>query len=69
VAVLVGYELELSRFLKNGSDIWLNNPVGTREASGMTAEWSQIVLKSMNDVVSFFDTCRMVNEYYKNIYS
>jgi starch phosphorylase len=33
-AVLVGYELELSRFLKNGADIWLNNPVVTREASG-----------------------------------
>ncbi|GAA5484213.1 alpha-glucan family phosphorylase [Haloferula sargassicola] len=33
-AVLVGYELELSRALKLGSDIWLNNPVVTREASG-----------------------------------
>ncbi len=33
-AVLVGYELALSRLLKNGSDIWLNNPVVTREASG-----------------------------------
>jgi len=32
--VLTGYELELSRLLKNGSDIWLNNPVVTREASG-----------------------------------
>ncbi|KAB2642946.1 MAG: alpha-glucan family phosphorylase [Verrucomicrobia bacterium] len=32
--VLVGYELGLSRLLKNGSDIWLNNPVVTREASG-----------------------------------
>lgn len=32
--VLVGYELELSRFLKNGSNAWLNNPVVTREASG-----------------------------------
>lgn len=32
--VLTGYELELSRFLKNGSDVWLNNPVVTREASG-----------------------------------
>jgi starch phosphorylase len=32
--VLVGYELELSRFLKNGADVWLNNPVVTREASG-----------------------------------
>lgn len=34
VAVLVGYELELSRLLKEGSDIWLNNPRITREASG-----------------------------------
>jgi len=32
--VLVGYELALSRQLQNGSDIWLNNPVVTREASG-----------------------------------
>ena len=32
--VLVGYELELSRFLKNGADVWLNNPVISREASG-----------------------------------
>lgn len=32
--VLVGYELALSRQLKNGSDIWLSNPVVTREASG-----------------------------------
>jgi len=134
--VLVGYELELSRFLKNGADIWLNNPVVTREASGtsgMTAamnaainlstfdgwvcefakdgqnsfiiqpadpalspedrdhhdmqgfyqilnetilptyydrpdEWSRIVLNSMNDVVPFFDSARMVDEYYKKIY-
>jgi len=33
-AVLVGYELGLSRKLKGGADIWLNNPVVTREASG-----------------------------------
>jgi starch phosphorylase len=32
--VLVGYELGLSRLLKDGSDVWLNNPVVTREASG-----------------------------------
>ena len=30
-AVLTGYELGLSRYLKNGSDVWLNNPVVTRE--------------------------------------
>jgi glycogen phosphorylase len=134
--VLVGYELGLSRLLKNGADIWLNNPVVTREASGtsgMTAamngainvstydgwvcefaedgknsfilppadpalnsedrdrhdllsfyqamnekilplyygkstEWNQLVLKSMNDVVPFFDADRMADEYYKKIY-
>lgn len=134
--VLTGYELELSRFLKNGSDVWLNNPVVTREASGtsgMTAamngsvnlstydgwicefakdgvnsfiippadphlgheerdrqdmlgfyaklrgeilplyydrpeEWSRIVLRSMNDVVPFFDSDRMVAEYYETMY-
>ena len=134
--MLVGYELELSRFLKNGSDIWLNNPVVTREASGTSgmtaamnasvnlstfdgwvcefardgensfiipeadrslspedrdrhdllgfyqqldervlpayyknpAEWSRIVLNSMNDVVPFFDADRMADEYYKKIY-
>jgi len=32
--VMVGYELGISRLLKDGSDIWLNNPVVTREASG-----------------------------------
>lgn len=32
--VLVGYELDLSKLLKDGSDVWLNNPVVTREASG-----------------------------------
>ncbi len=32
--VLVGYELALSKLLKDGSDIWLNTPVVTREASG-----------------------------------
>ncbi len=51
-AVLVGYELELSRFLKNGSDLWLNNPVVTREASGtsgMTAAMNASVNLSTYD--------------------
>jgi starch phosphorylase len=50
--VLVGYELELSRFLKNGSDVWLNNPVVTREASGtsgMTAAMNGSVNLSTYD--------------------
>jgi starch phosphorylase len=50
--VLTGYELELSRFLKNGSDVWLNNPVVTREASGtsgMTAAMNGSVNLSTDD--------------------
>ena len=142
--VLVGYELELSRELKCGADIWLNNPVITREASGtsgMTAAmngavnlstydgwvrefcsakgsghnslkpvafiaqpadpalspeerdkhdmleihrllnerilplyyddpegWRRMVVNSMSEVVPFFDSDRMVVEYYENIY-
>lgn len=136
-AVLVGYELELSRLMKEGADLWLNNPVVTLEASGtsgmtaamngsvnistndgwvcefaktghnsflvpeadpnLTSEardqhdmlglyqlmdtgvlplyygnkegWWDIVLNSMNDVVPFFDSDRMADEYYKNIYT
>jgi starch phosphorylase len=34
MAVLTGYELALSKLMKDGSDGWLNNPVVTREASG-----------------------------------
>lgn len=34
VAVLTGYELRLSKLLKQGSDIWLNTPRWGREASG-----------------------------------
>jgi glycogen phosphorylase len=135
-AVLVGYELELSRMMKEGSDLWLNNPIVTREASGtsgMTAAmngsvnistfdgwvcefaqtghnsfiipeadrnltpeardqhdmlgfyqlmdtevlplyygnkdaWWDVVLNSMNEVVPFFDSGRMADEYYKKIY-
>ena len=52
VAVLTGYELELSRLLKEGSDIWLNNPRITREASGtsgMTAAMNGSVNVSTDD--------------------
>ena len=135
--VLVGYELSLSKLMKDGSDIWLNNPVVTREASGtsgMTAamngsvnfstydgwvcefskdnhnsflipeadpslsdeardqhdmlgfyqsletkilpayyddpeSWWKIVLNSMNEVIPFFDSDRMADEYYTKMYS
>ena len=46
--VLVGYELELSRDLKNGSDVWLNNPIVTREASGTSG-----MTAAMNGSVNF----------------
>lgn len=136
VAVLVGYELSLSKILKQGSDIWLNNPRVPREASGtsgMTAamnacvnlstwdgwipefashghnsfvtpkadltwpesiqdefdrrnlmdvleneilptyydkrqRWLSVVKNSMKEVVTFFDSDRMADEYYKKLY-
>lgn len=52
MAVLVGYELELSRLLKKGSDIWLNTPRVSREASGtsgMTASMNATIHFSTND--------------------
>lgn len=33
-AILIGYELRLSKMLKQGADVWLNNPRLTHEASG-----------------------------------
>jgi glycogen phosphorylase len=33
-AILVGYELKLSKLLKQGADVWLNTPRLTHEASG-----------------------------------
>ncbi|MCK9490966.1 MAG: alpha-glucan family phosphorylase [Sulfurimonas sp.] len=52
IAVLVGYELSLSRLLKQGSDIWLNTPRITREASGtsgMSATMNGSIHFSIND--------------------
>ncbi len=52
LTVLTGYEIDLSRQLKCGSDIWLNTPRITREASGtsgMTAAFNGSVNLSIND--------------------
>ncbi len=46
-AILTGYELGLSALLKGGSDIWLNNPKITREASG-TSGMAAAMLGSVN---------------------
>jgi starch phosphorylase len=52
VAVCTGYELGLSKRLKQASDLWLNNPRVPREASGtsgMTAAMNGSVNFSTND--------------------
>lgn len=135
--VVTGYELGLSKALKQGSDVWLNNPRIPREASGtsgMTAamnasvnlstwdgwipefakhghncfvvpkadfewpegvqdefdrsnlmdvlqneiltayydkpkQWLDIVKNNMREVLPFFDSDRMADEYYKKLYS
>ncbi|MFT4023219.1 MAG: alpha-glucan family phosphorylase [Flavihumibacter sp.] len=48
MAVLVGYELSLSKRLKQGADCWLNNPRVPREASGTSG-----MTASMNGAVNF----------------
>lgn len=48
IAVLVGYELRLSKLLKYGADVWLNTPIVTREASGTSG-----MTAAMNGAVNF----------------
>jgi len=134
--VLAGYELELSRILKAGADVWLNTPRVTREASGTSGmsaamngavnfstqdgwipefakhgknsfvippsstdlpthqkdwidmqstykilqdevlpsyydskRWWNLVKNSMNDVLPYFDSARMADEYYHLMYN
>ncbi len=48
IAVLIGYELALSKRLKQAADIWLNNPRVPREASGTSG-----MTAAMNGAVNF----------------
>ena len=48
VAVLIGYELTLSKRMKQSADIWLNNPRVPREASGTSG-----MTAAMNGAVNF----------------
>jgi starch phosphorylase len=51
-SILAGYELKLSRLLKQGSDVWLNTPRLTHEASGtsgMTAAMNGSVNAALPD--------------------
>jgi starch phosphorylase len=47
-AVLIGYELTLSKRLKQAADVWLNNPRVPREASGTSG-----MTAAMNGAVNF----------------
>ena len=48
IAVLTGYELDLSAALKKGADIWINTPRINREASGTSG-----MTASMNAAIHF----------------
>ncbi|HBH24785.1 MAG TPA: alpha-glucan family phosphorylase [Cytophagales bacterium] len=61
VAVLVGYELHLSKLLKAGSDVWLNNPRIPREASGTSG-----MTASMNGSVNFSTYDGWIPEFAKH---
>lgn len=61
MAVLTGHELALSKLIKDGSDVWLNNPIVTREASG-TSGMTAAMNASLN--LSTYDgwVCEFANE-------
>jgi len=61
VAVLVGYELFLSRRLKQAADIWLNNPRVPREASGTSG-----MTAAMNGAVNFSTDDGWIPEFAKH---
>ena len=61
IAVLVGYELRLSRLLKAGSDIWLNNPRLPREASGTSG-----MTAAMNASINFSTYDGWIPEFSKH---
>lgn len=61
MAVLVGYELLLSRRLKQAADIWLNNPRIPREASGTSG-----MTASMNGAINFSTNDGWIPEFAKH---
>ncbi|MBX2930988.1 MAG: alpha-glucan family phosphorylase [Chitinophagaceae bacterium] len=60
VSVLIGYELLLSRRLKQGADLWLNNPRVPREASGTSG-----ITAAMNGAVNFSTDDGWIPEFAK----
>jgi len=61
MAVLTGYELALSKLLKQGSDLWLNNPRVPREASGTSG-----MTAAMNGSVNFSTDDGWIPEFAKH---
>lgn len=61
MAVLVGYELALSKRLKQGADCWLNNPRVPREASGTSG-----MTAAMNGAVNFSTDDGWIPEFINN---
>ena len=61
MAVLTGYELALSKSMKQGSDLWLNNPRVPREASGTSG-----MTASMNGSVNLSTDDGWIPEFAKN---
>lgn len=61
VAVLIGYELGLSRRLKQAADCWLNNPRVPREASGTSG-----MTAAMNGAVNFSTDDGWIPEFIKH---
>jgi len=64
VAVLIGYELGLSKSLKQASDVWLNNPRVPREASGTSG-----MTAAMNGAVNFSTDDGWIPEFIKHAYN
>ncbi|OQP43045.1 alpha-glucan family phosphorylase [Niastella yeongjuensis] len=58
VAVLIGYELTLSKRLKQAADVWLNNPRVPREASGTSG-----MTAAMNGAINFSTSDGWIPEF------
>jgi len=64
VAVLVGYELLLSKRLKQAADVWLNTPRVPREASGTSG-----MSAAMNGVINLSTDDGWIPEFIKHGYN
>ena len=61
VSILTGYELQLSKRVKQAADLWLNNPRVPREASGTSG-----MTACMNGAVNFSTDVGWIPEFIKH---